>query len=293
MKCLRLVLAVLVITNSSAIHSQGVRSKRFDPGFPDLDKNPPFADQGPKQAAALRTLVGAYAQAPCPGDSIAIASTAEICGRPKDNAMGLLQAMSHGLPPGQFGRLWRTDLDGDREPEILVQYDAKSGGDRYAAFFAFQWKTGTYQVTAASWFLGGSLHAVQPFGPQATRTVFLRFVSCTECEPWVYLTPLDFLARPDGDAFIFSYSADADASWEPQIEYVLPGNGHSIDAKVETRLPQSPVAGGPHLLQHFDVEGGPAEWWSFTCIARRCNATKYTGKAPAAFLSRWNSARPL
>ena len=151
----------------------------------------------------------------------------------------------------RVGRLWRTDLNGDREPEILVEYEAKSGDDRYAAFFAFQWKGTTYHVTAASWFLEGSLHAVQPFGPQAKMTVFLRFVSCTECHPWVYLTALDFLMQPVGEAFAFSYSTTAKKSWAPEIEYKLPGRGHSIDAKVETRLPVSPLPRRPAHASAF------------------------------------------
>ena len=81
----------------------------------------------------------------------------------------------------------------------------------------------------------------------------------------------------------------------PTIEYALPGHGHTIDAKVETRsLPAS--AKGPHLLQSFTMEQGenrPDEWWTFTCKDFRCDYQMYAGQPPADFKKLWDKGRKL
>ena len=104
---------------------------------------------------------------------------------------------------------------------------------------------------------------------------------------------IDPLVLPNGAAFEVSYGADTDEAWQPEIEYLLPGMGHSIDAKVETRLPAQRESSGPHLLQHFKVEGGEDEWWSFTCRDQRCKSELFKGAPPPALLSTWQKARSL
>lgn len=70
--------------------------------------------------------------------------------------------------------------------------------------------------------------------------------------------------------------------------------GHSIDAKVETRVPTDTGTRGPHLLQYYDVEDGEDEWWSFTCSGAKCTPTVIKGKGPPkAWRDHWRLARPL
>jgi hypothetical protein len=229
---------------------------------------------------------------PCP----AAAGALEMCGEGAQEAYWLLKAMAHGLPPGQFSKLWLADLDRDNVDELIAQYDtaANTSSDRYAAFFVFRWKDTQCVVTSASWFLEGSLQAIADFGPTTTKAVFLSFASCTECEPWIYLLAFDPLVSPLGAAFDVSYDPDeVQGSWTPEIEYELPGMGHSIDAEVETRIPERPGPGGPHLLQYFKVEGGEDEWWTFTCVDHKCRPRIFKGAPPKPLLEEWKTAKHL
>ena len=287
---------VLSVLASAHVSAQGPRFKSYYEGLPDLDGRPPFAAPSPEQTAALRDfLLHHSGSAESCTKAIAPVGVRELCDRGADEGRTLLRSMAHGLPPGQFGRLWRTDLDGDGDVELLAQYDTTPGepSDRYSAFFVFRWVKGAFHVTAASWFLEGSLHAVCPFGPTSTGKIFVRVLSCTGCHPWVYLVVCDLLVEPSGAAFEFQYNLEEPDSWQREIEYKLPGMGHSIDASVETRIPGSPQPGDPHLMQHFDVHGGEGEWWAFTCKGYRCGAELFKGKAPDQFILRWKQAKPL
>ena len=275
----------------------GVHLKPYYEGLPDLDNAPPFASQTTEQANALRRLIEQEkgASPSCDKLSSPVLGTLEICGENLARAREMLKASAHGLPAGRFSRMWVVDLDGDDQRELLAQYDVKAKGqvDRYSAFFAFQRDTGRYRVTAASWFLEGSLHAVRSFGPSQTKKAFLRYLSCTECHAWVYLTVLDFTVAPAGAGYEFGYNLQEPESRQPEIEYELPGEGHSIDATVETRVPVQPDPAGPHLLQHFAVEDGEDEWWSFTCKGLQCDPAMSKGKPPARMLDQWKKAVTL
>jgi hypothetical protein len=121
------------------------------------------------------------------------------------------------------------------------------------------------------------------------QIVFVRHSSCTECHPWVYLTAVDFF-RPNGAAFEFTYDEDH-KSFKYDIEYVLPGMGHSVDAKVETRaLPATP--GGPHLMQEFRLDNGKTEWWVFRCANLKCDYEMHD-ELPSKYRASWRSGRKL
>jgi hypothetical protein len=274
----------------------GLHFKAYYEDLPDLDQDPPFAGGRSPGTDALRALIArpgeGQSKVPCPAGE----GAREICGEDAQEAYRLLGRMTHGLPSGQFSKLWLADLDGDNVDELIAQFDAAPDGssDRYAAFFVFRWEGKRCVVTSASWFLEGSLHAIADFGPTTWRKVFLRFASCTECHPWIYLMAFDPFVLPIGAAFDFSYALDeTPESWNPEIEYTLPGMGHSIDAEVETRLPERPTPAGPHLLQHFKVEGGEDEWWSFTCLDHRCRPQVFKGAPPPPLLEEWKKAKHL
>ena len=142
-------------------------------------------------------------------------------------------------------------------------------------------------------FLAGTLHAIKPFGPSVTnRMVFVRHQSCIECEPWIYVTVIDFSKVPNGAAFEFTYSRDHTA-FVQTIEYELPGMGHSIDAEVETRIPPVFDVKGPHLIQHFKLEEGGHEWWVFTCKGLQCDYEMYLDQLPKQYEALWNKAERL
>lgn len=271
--------------------------KPYYEGLPDLDAHPPFAFLTSAEAETLRSLSRkARGDSGCPKPAVSPKDVRELCGNTQRALSDHLRTLSRGLPPGEFSHTFLADLDLDGADDLLVQYDVEPKGetDRYAAFFAFVWTPGGYQVRSASWFLEGALHAVAPFGPTPAKKVFLRLLSCTECEPWVYLTVCDLTVGPSGVGFEFTYNEDGKDEYEPRIEYELPGMGHSIDAKVETRVPTDTGTRGPHLLQYYDVEDGEDEWWSFTCSGAKCTPTVIKGKGPPkAWRDHWRLARPL
>ena len=119
----------------------------------------------------------------------------------------------------------------------------------------------------------------------------MKHASCIECEPTLYLTALDFDAGDDTRAYNFTYNENHEG-FNPTIQYDLPGMGHSVDAKVETRI-LPPSDNGPHLLQFFDMEEGPGEWWSFTCINYRCDYQMQLNKPTDDFIRLWNKAKKL
>lgn len=275
----------------------GIRYKAYYQGLPNIDEAPPFASQSAEQAGSLHLLVqqARGVSGSCARPAQPVPGARELCGQTLAKVRQLLKVASHRLPAGGFSRMWLVDLKGDGARGLLVQYDAKAKGeqDRYAAFFSFGWDTRRYRVTAASWFLEGSLHAVRLFGPTNTKKAFFRYLSCTECDASVYLTVVDFTVPPTGAGYQFGYNLEDRQSRGPEIEYSLPGMGHTIDAEVETRIPTQPGPAGPHLLQHFIVEDGPDEWWSFTCHGLECDAGMTKGQPSVQMADQWKKALTL
>ena len=144
--------------------------------------------------------------------------------------------------------------------------------------------------------MNGTIYNIRPFGTSnESKVIFVQHFSCIECEPTVYLTAVAFdSAAASANAFEFTYATSHDG-FDATIEYALPGQGHSIDAKVETRtLP--PSMKGPHLLQHFTMEegqSGPDEWWAFTCKEYRCDYQMYTKEPPPDFRKLWGKGKRL
>jgi len=210
--------------------------------------------------------------------------------------------MAPSLEASGFGKSWTTDLNRDAEPELILAYNVKIASnpndlqfaDRYAAFFIFRWKDGDYRVASASWFLEGHLHSVSDFAPGSSELkLAVSVASCTECHPWIHLVLLDFGNKADGEMFQFSYEETAPDSWSPGLEYQLPGMGHSIEAKVETRIVEGTSATGPHLIQYFDVAEDDDEWWVFTCEHLQCRPQMTKRALPLALVSSWKKAKRL
>jgi len=205
----------------------------------------------------------------------------------RDNTILQLAALSTSGPPA----LIVGHYDINQDPQVPV-----ADGYPFLSLWRLRFTADGYDAPHASGFLNGAIHDVRPFGTNTQRKiVFVKHVNCIACEPTTYLTAIDFDAEvADAKAFEFSY-AKAHDGFDSTIEYALPGHGHTIDAKVETRsLPAS--AKGPHLLQSFTMEQGenrPDEWWTFTCKDFRCDYQMYAGQPPADFKKLWDKGRKL
>jgi hypothetical protein len=208
----------------------------------------------------------------------------------------------------------KVDLDGDGEPELLVEYidlvqsryrkqeqgrlsDESFMGPEgvtipYLSMWLLRFDGTVYRPTHVGPFLVGQVWAQAPFGQRKDRAMlFVRHESCTECHPSVYLSVVDFLREPNGALFEFTYATDH-KDFDNTIEYVLPGMGHSVDAKVETRvLPAS--SEGPHLLQQFLMDDGKVEWWIFRCDDLKCDYEMFLGALPSRYRPSWQAGRKL
>jgi hypothetical protein len=299
---LALVVALAVLGGGPASHA--VTYKPYYEGLPDYDARSPFRPiDGPLSAdLAVALRAARIAATPCPAVSLGEyfePLAGNVC-QPADAARikRLLARAAPSLVPDRLA-LWLTDLEADGEPELVLMYSippadrpATTDFDPYTAFWLLHRAGPRYAVTHFGIFLAGRVHAVASFGPDRTRkVVFVRHVSCTECHPWVYLTAAGFDGRGGGSFFEFTYSKDH-AGWAPQIEYELPGMGHSTDAAVETRIPRAASSGAPHLIQHFALHEGGSEWWIFRCRSRRCDYERHDALS-ARYAAHWRAAGRL
>lgn len=279
-------------------------------GLRDYDKNPAFTNRDPD---TIKQLSAAISTAKISSKQCSVGSV-----RVQKN--WIVPLRSNICEPGEFAELLalvvklapdlRTNttlqlvaLSESGSPSLIVaHYDinqdpqAPGGGYPFLSLWRLRFTNEGYVAPHAGGYLNGKIRDVRHFGQKAqNKVVFVQHQNCIECEPSVYLTAIDFDGHPsDAKAFEFTYAESHDG-FDPMIEYVLPGKGHSIDAKVETRtLP--PSARGPHLLQSFKMErgqAGPDEWWTFTCKAYRCDYQMYTGTPPPDFQKLWNKAKKL
>jgi hypothetical protein len=194
--------------------------------------------------------------------------------------------------------VWLTNLDDANKSDLIVGYIDISKGDikyPYLSLWRLKLENGVYRAIYAGPFLDGTLYAIRNFGDNLKhKAVFIKYVSCIECEPWVYLIAIDFDTDKDAHPYEFTYDVNKHEEFDPSIEYELPGMGHSVDAKVETRVLPASLE-GPHLLQFYKMEEGedPNESWAFTCKNYKCDFQLYKGKMPSKFEKLWSKATPL
>jgi hypothetical protein len=141
--------------------------------------------------------------------------------------------------------------------------------------------------------LAGEIHAIRPFGHEdKANKVFVKHLSCMECEPWVYSTIVDF-SRETATPVRFTYAEDH-KGYDDTIEYDLPGMGHSVDARLETRIPKSDAGQLADLIQTFRyTEEKKIEWWVFSCNNGQCDYRMFNGALPQEYRSLWASADKL
>jgi hypothetical protein len=192
---------------------------------------------------------------------------------------------------------WVKDYNADGEHELLVEHIDISNDQYfeypYLSLWMLQYVDKKYRSIYAGPFLAGEIHAIRPFGhSKGNKMVFVKHLSCIACEPWVYLTIVDFSKLPAGDAFQFTYYKDH-SGFGYEIEYELPGMGHSIDAEVDSRIPPVFNESGPHLIQNFDIKDGGEEWWIFTCKGYKCDYEMHVNQLPQEYIKLWENAEKL
>ena len=192
--------------------------------------------------------------------------------------------------------LWKSDLDGDGDPDILVGHVDISADEHFRYPYLSVWRLafqqGRYEAQFGGSFLAGEIHSIRSFGHDTkSNMVFVKHYSCLECEPWTYLTILDF--SHTSKAFQFTYATDH-KEYGDTLEYKLPGMGHSVDADVETRIPKAHNLNSPDLIQTFRfVDEKKVEWWVFSCTEGRCDYELYEGELPRKYRLFWASADKL
>ena len=281
----------------------GVRYKPYYQGIPDYENLAVFRAEPASTHAQLRALLKKVPVSSnlCVRGSVKATVVplhqlrSNVC---DSSAYSAIKALIAELAPSLDIQRWsfrKVDLDGDGEPEVMVEYVDLIGDanvkDPYLSLWHLRHDGSVYRPTYAGPFLVGSVHAQMAFGqPSGRDVVFIRHSSCTECHPWVYLTVVDFFPRPSGAAFEFTYDEDHKI-FKHEIEYVLPGMGHSVDAKVETRV-LAAAAAGPHLMQQFRLDDGKTEWWVFHCEKFKCDYEQYD-ELPSKYRQAWQRGKKV
>ena len=192
--------------------------------------------------------------------------------------------------------VWKIALtpNGEAEP-VIAHVDISTDEFHYPYLSIWRLEVTNDQLNAqfGGSFLSGQIHAVRPFGHENnSNKVFVKYLSCLECEPWVYLTILDFSQKSVGP-LKFTYDSDH-KDYDEAIEYELPGMGHSVEADVETRVPKGADASVPDLIQTFHYkEEKKVEWWVFSCQAGQCDYQLFNGTLPERYRASWTSADKL
>ncbi|MGZ3239321.1 MAG: hypothetical protein ACXWIN_09785 [Burkholderiaceae bacterium] len=311
----KILLAVIGCLTLNTAHAVSY-VKTYSEVLPDYEKAPVFTNKNKNQHEELRNfLLNAMpSQKECKVGSVLVWKapmyvgdtsgkdwrvnlTSNIC-EPKSfsNIRKLIGKLAPTLNLNNM-TAWLVNLEDDNNFDLMVGYiDLSDERPKYPylSFWRLKLEDGIYKAIYAGPFLDASFYSARNFGENSkNKTIFVKHVSCIECEPTVYLTAIDFDAGKDARAYEFTYN-EKHEGFEPTIEFELPGMGHTVEAKVETRL-LPPTKEGPHLLQFFKMAKGegPDEGWVFTCKNYKCDFQLYKGKMPQKFNQLWNRASPL
>jgi hypothetical protein len=274
-------------------------------GIPDYAHKSPFKATSPVAEMFERQFALAVASLkPCKVGEVGVADLGKsplftnICDNAQSNA---LRKLIHELAPDltfATTTIWKTAVNSSGEADVLVTHvDISAEQDfhyPYLSLWRVHFKDGRLHAQFGGSFLAGEIHAIRPFGHEGkTNMVFVKHLSCIECEPWVYLTIIDF-TRQIAKPVKFTYEADH-KDYDDTIEYQLPGMGHSVDATVETRIPKSDVGQLADLIQTFRYteEEKKIEWWVFSCNNEQCDYRMFNGALPQKYRSSWASADKL
>ena len=132
-------------------------------------------------------------------------------------------------------------------------------------------------------YLEGNISAIKTINDK--DALFIKYQSCTECHPWVYMAMIlfDLAKKNSGIPVHFKYSSYDPA---PRLEYALPGLGHSVNGTAETRVSK---VGPFSIIQKFNIYKGDIEWWGFKCSNILCSSKLVKGDIPLEFVDGWKT----
>jgi hypothetical protein len=272
-------------------------------GIPDYAHKSPFGAGG----ALIESLTKALAAAvmspkPCKVGEVDVPDLyktplfTNICDKAQSDALRRL--IAELAPDLTFATttVWKAAIGSGSEAFLITHVDVSA--DQYfhypyLSLWRLDLRDGRVDAQFGGSFLAGEIHAIRPFGhDDKVNKLFVKYLSCLECEPWVYLTVVDFSGQT-GKPIRFTY-ADNHKDFDDTIEYQLPGMGHSIDATVETRIPKVGAGRSGDLIQAFRyTDEKKVEWWVFSCEEGRCDYQMFIDSLPQEYRLAWASADKL
>jgi hypothetical protein len=290
---------------SSAQKGTGVIYFEPNRGLPDYPRKSPFTANLSISETLWRQLTEATASpAQCKVDEVEVPELGKtplfsnLCDRAQSDALRKLVAEL--APDLTFATtaVWKVAVTPNGESEPLITHVDISTDEHfhypYLSIWRLELKNGQLNAHFGGSFLSGQIHAIRPFGHENNaKKVFVKHLSCIECEPWVYLSVLDF-SQQSSRSLKFTYDLDH-KDYDETIEYKLPGMGHSVDANVETRVPKKGDAVSlPDLMQVFRyTEEKKVEWWMFSCERGQCDYQMFNGVLPEKYRRLWALADKL
>jgi len=299
----RLIFAVILLVISVSSRAEVVYFQAYD-GLPDYQKQSPFTgdDKSVHKHLNLQLKEIKVSDKECEmeqtgsDNGFPLKIYSNICrAKDIDNLKTYVKKMAPSLDLNSVS-FWKEDLNDDGLPELMIGYvDISSSKDfpyPYLSIWILSYQSESYEAAYAGTYLAGRIHKIEYFGGnQTSKTIFVKHQNCLECEPWVYLTPVRLINTGAAEPYQFTYSEDH-KTYSATIEYVLPGMGHSVDAKVNTRIVSNSPK-DPHLIQRFDIEQGPKEWWIFTCKKMKCDYKYFMDKLPRQYEKLWSKGSSL
>lgn len=278
----------------------------FEPnrGLPDYLHKSPFAAALNNSGSFMRRLDEAtVSPAPCKVGAVDVPDLGQmplfsnLCDKAQSDALRKLVAEL--APDMTFATtaVWKAAVTPKGGAEPIIAHVDISTDDHfhypYLSIWRLEIKNAQLIAQFAGSFLSGQIHAIRPFGHEnQANKVFVKHLSCLECEPWVYLSVLDF-SQQSARSLEFTYDPDH-KDYEETIEYELPGMGHSVEADVETRIPKGDTSSVPDLIQVFRYrEEKKTEWWLFSCQHGQCDYQLFNGALPGRYRGSWASADKL
>jgi hypothetical protein len=284
----------------------GVTYFQPNQGLPNYESASPFTGRDPQVIHGLMSRSATVqvstkycqngtAKVPHFGDRALLSN---ICNKQEfEELRVLVSKLAPGLDKNRLS-LWKTELHSPGNQGLLVGYidisNDKNFKYPYLSLWYLDFTDRKYRVTYGGSFLAGQVQTIRGFGsvgPQ--KRVFVKYQSCIECHPWLYMTIIDFMHTGTAAPYQFTYATDH-MEFGNSFEYELPGMGHSVDADVETRVPKSSSTMTAHLIQHFKYRSeDKQEWWVFTCKDKKCDYEMHLKELPNKYRQTWNTSDKL
>lgn len=269
--------------------TSNVTFKEYYEGLPNYAQHTPFVIPIPSEIEQSLLSIPKNNK-DCAGASVKgwkALYTSNVCdGRMNRQLRDIIHKSAPELDPSKM-TLITHDFNRDNIPELVLEYLILKEFDPYTAIWMISRDPDArYTSKYIGTYLVGRVYKMFPFGTeQAWDALFIRHESCTECCSTSYL---DVANSANARHYQFSY--DENKTWGNSMEFYLPGEGHTIDADVEIRIPSTMQQIAPHLMQYYRVKDGKDEWWVFNCHEYKCWSETYKRKLPGKYQEAWANA---